>query len=67
MALPVILPILAKLAPSVLRGLGPGLGGKRRRRRPFLTERDKADLLWVKTVIGKTAAAEAVVTMRGRR
>jgi len=81
MALPVLLAAapLAKRALKAARarglggqllgavGLGPGGAPVKRRRRRFLTAREKDDLMWVKTALGRTAAAEALALIRSRR
>lgn len=44
--------------PSLLRGFaGGGIGGRRRRRRRTLSTGEKADLVFLASAIGKTAAA----------
>jgi len=54
-------PVLKPILQPTLRafGLVGGTGGPRRRRRSrYLTAREREELLWIKTHVGKTAAGE---------
>lgn len=61
-------PMGRQLIGAGLSALGVTAGGRRRRRRSprGLTSRQKADLLFVKTSIGKTAAAEYMAMIARR-
>lgn len=78
MALPFILPALARLAKHrITQAVGAGVGGgalgfaagrltgpgrssRRRKRRKLLSNSEIAQLVHIKTILGRTAAAEAL-------
>lgn len=51
---------ISGIVSGLTKGLTGGNGTKRRRRRARLTSRDMSELMQIKNILGRTAAAEAI-------